>query len=129
MPNVSYNGSTLSACPNTFIVSSSINWVPYFTYMIESVMNGTEIAADWCKGTANAVVLSRGFNEQAAAAGTVEAIEEAKAKLASGEIHVFDTATFTVGGQTLTSYQADVDTDANYTPDTEVISDGYFPRV
>ena len=90
-------------------MSSSINWVPYFTYMIQSVMNGTEIAADWCKGTAeNAVVLSE-INEQAAAAGTVEAIEEAKAKLASGEIHVFDTATFTVGGQTLTSYQADVE--------------------
>lgn len=126
VPNVSYNGSTLSACPNTFIVSSRVNWVPYFTYMIESVMNGTEIAADWCKGTAeDAVVLSE-INEQAAAAGTVEAIEAAKAKLASGEIHVFDTATFTVGGQTLTSYMADVDTDANYTPDTEVISDGYF---
>lgn len=126
VPNVSYNGSTLVACPNTFIVSSSVNWVPYFTYMIESVMNGTEIDADWCKGTAeDAVVLSE-LNDKVIAPGTAEAIGEAKAKMASGELHVFDTATFTVGGQTVTSYLADVDTDANYTPDTEAVSDGYF---
>ena len=28
VPNISYNGSTASACPNTFIVSSRINWAP-----------------------------------------------------------------------------------------------------
>ena len=53
-------------------------------------------------------------------------MKEAKAKLASGELKVFDTANFTVGGQTLTSYMADVDSDEAYTPDTEVVSDGYF---
>ena len=39
---------------------------------------------------------------------------------------MFDTSTFTVNGETVTSYMADVDTDADYTPDTEVVSDGYF---
>ena len=39
---------------------------------------------------------------------------------------VFDTATFTKDGAVLTSYLADVDTDPAYTPDTEVIKDGYF---
>ncbi|MFR5782797.1 MAG: BMP family ABC transporter substrate-binding protein, partial [Oscillospiraceae bacterium] len=34
VPNVSYNGSTIDACPNTFIVSSRIDWAPYFEYMI-----------------------------------------------------------------------------------------------
>ena len=43
-----------------------------------------------------------------------------------GTLHVYDTAAFTVGGETLTSYMADVDTDADYTPDTEVVADGYF---
>ena len=33
---------------------------------------------------------------------------------------------FTVGGNKLSGYKADVDTDADYTPDTEVIEDGYF---
>ena len=30
VPNVSYNGSTVAACPNTFIVSSRIDWTPFF---------------------------------------------------------------------------------------------------
>ncbi len=126
VPNISYNGSTVEACPNTFIVSSSINWAPYFTYMIESVMNGTEIVDDWCGGIAEGSVVLTQVNEKAAAAGTAEAIEEAKQKMASGELHVFDTATFTVEGKPVESFMADVDTDAAYTPDTEVVSDGYF---
>ena len=55
-----------------------------------------------------------------------QALEEVKAKLISGEVHVFDTSTFTVDGKNIDSYMADVDTDADYTPDTEVVSDGYF---
>ncbi len=126
VPNVSYNGSTVAACPNTFIISSRINWVPYFEYMINCVANGEAIADDWCKGLeAGAVELSE-INDKAAAAGTADKLAEVKAGLADGTIRVFDTATFTVGGETLTSYMADVDTDAAYTPDTEVIADGYF---
>ena len=30
VPNVSYNGCTIDACPNTFIVSSRIDWAPYY---------------------------------------------------------------------------------------------------
>lgn len=126
VPNVSYNGSTVAACPNTFIVSSRINWAPYFEYIVNCVANGEEIAADWCGGTAEGSVELSEINEQAAAAGTAEAIEAASAKLASGELKVFDTSTFTVNGETMTTFMADVDTDAAYTPDTEVISDGYF---
>ena len=55
-----------------------------------------------------------------------EKVEEIKAKIVSGELKVFDTATFTVEGKTLTEYMADVDSDANFTPDTNVVSDGYF---
>ena len=126
VPNVSYNGSTIDACPNTFIISSRIDWTPYYKLAIEAVMNGEEIPADWCGGIEEGSVVLTEVNEQAAAAGTAEAIEEAKAKLVAGELHVFDTSTFTVDGETLTSYMADVDTDDAYTPDTEVISDGYF---
>ena len=126
IPNVSYNGSTVDACPNTFIISSRIDWTPYFKLAIEAAMNGEEIPADWCGGIEECSVVLTEVNEQAAAAGTAEAIAEAEAKLIAGEIHVFDTSTFTVNGETLTSYMADVDTDQDYTPDTEVISDGYF---
>ncbi len=126
VPNVSYNGSTQSACPNTFIVSSRIDWAPYFKYIINANLNGEEIAADWCGGFEAGSVKLTDINEAVAAEGTKEALEDAKAKLISGEIKVFDTATFTVGGAALTSYLADVDTDANYEKDTEVIADGYF---
>ena len=60
------------------------------------------------------------------AEGTAEAIEEAKEAIIAGELHVFDISTFNVDGAELTSYMADVDTDADYTPDHEAVMDGYF---
>ena len=126
IPNVSYNGSTQDACPTTFIVSSRINWAPYYEYMINSVINGTEIADDWTGTLATESVLLTSINEAVAAEGTVAALADVAAKLKAGTLHVFDASTFTVGGQTLTSYKADVDTDDAFTPDTEVIENGVF---
>ena len=126
VPDVSYNGSTVSACPNTFIVSSRINWAPYYEYAIKAVMDGKKIDADWIGTLATNSVLLTDVNEKAAAPGTQKAIDEAKAKLEDGSLQVFDTDTFTVDGKKLDSYKADVDTDDKYTPDTEVIEDGAF---
>ena len=125
VPNVSYNGSTQAACPNTYIISSRINWAPYYEYAIKAVMAGTAIDADWT-GTlsTNSVVLTD-LNTTVAAEGTAEAIAAATEKLEKGEIHVFDCSTFTVKGEALTSYMADVDAGDN-APDTEVVHDGYF---
>ncbi|MDY6046977.1 MAG: BMP family ABC transporter substrate-binding protein [Anaerobutyricum sp.] len=125
VPDVSYNGSTESACPNTFIVSSKINWTPYFTYIIDCVTKGEEIATDYTGDFSTGSVELTDLGS-AAAEGTAEAIEAAKAELMDGTLHVFDTTTFTVGGKTLDSYEADVDSDPDYTPDHEVIVDGYF---
>ncbi|MBO5300308.1 MAG: BMP family ABC transporter substrate-binding protein [Clostridia bacterium] len=126
VPNVSYNGSTLASCPNTFIVSSKIDWTPYFVYICESVQNGTEIAVDWTGTLSTGSVALTDVNTTAAAEGTQAKIDEIREKLISGEVKVFDASTFTVLGENLTSYMADVDTDADYTKDTEVIADGYF---
>ena len=125
VPDVSYNGSTVSACPNTFIVSSRIDWAPYFAYIIDAVANGKEIPTDWVGTleTGSVVLTDLGT---AAAEGTAEAIAEAEKAMNEGTLHVFDTTTFTVNGESLTSYMADVDPDAEYTADTEVITDGYF---
>ena len=125
VPNVSYNGSTITVAPNTFIVSSRINWAPYFEFCMNAVKDGNEIPADYTGTIATNSVLLTDLGT-AAAAGTKEAIEDAKAKMVAGTLHVFDTATFTVGGETLASYMADVDTDAAYQGDHEVITDGYF---
>ena len=124
VPNVSYNGSTYSAGETTFIISSAINWAPYFQYIIETVVKGEAIAPDWCGTIAtNSVVLS-GVNQDVAAEGTIEKINDAIKALEAGTLHVFDTANFTVDGKTLTEYLADVDGD--YTGETNVIHDGYF---
>lgn len=126
IPNVSYNGSTQAACPNTFIISSRIDWAPYYKYVIDCYENDKEIGADWVGGLETGSVKLTEVNEAAAAKGTKEALKAVEEDIKSGKVKVFDTAAFTVEGKTLDSYLADVDTDENYTPDTEVIKDGYF---
>ena len=126
VPNVSYNGSTQSACPNTFLVSSRIDWEPYFEYAITAAMNGTAIDADWTGTLATGSVVLTDLNTAVAAEGTQDAIDAVKAELENGTRQVFDVNTFTVDGSKLDTYKADVDTDADYTPDTEVIVDGAF---
>jgi basic membrane protein A len=125
VPNVSYNGSTVTACPNTFIASSRINWQPYFEYMIDCVNKGEEIKADWCSGIGTtwgdgAVALTD--LGTAAAEHTADVINAAIAAFKTGELKVFDLDTFTVNGQKLADdHKADVDTDAEFTADTVVI--------
>ena len=125
-PDVSYNGSTQDACPNTYIISSRINWVPYYKYAIQAVMDGSTIDTDWTGNLSTGSVELTDLNTSVAADGTQDKLDEVKSKLEDGSLHVFDTSTFTVKGAKLDSYEADVDTDPNYTPDTEVVSDGYF---
>ena len=126
VPNVSYNGSTEKVAPNTFIVSSRIDWTPYFEFAIKATQNGEAIPADWTGTIETGSVVLTDVNTNVAAEGTVEKIAEVKAALQAGTLHVFDTSFFTVEGAAKDSYLADVDTDAAYTGDTEVISGGYF---
>ena len=76
VPDVSYNGSTIDACPNTFIVSSRINWEPYFEYIINCVRNGEAIATDWTGNMDTGSVVLTEVNTKVAAAGTVEKLAE-----------------------------------------------------
>ena len=138
VPNVSYNGSTVSVGPNTYIISSRIDWAPYYVHAIQAVMDGKAIEADWPGTLATKSVGRAALHTTVAAVGTQAASDEAMKKLESGELHVFDVSTFTVSGENvtadmktdteghLTSYMADVDNDANMEHDTEVVHDGYF---
>lgn len=129
VPNICYNGSTQEACPNTYIIASKINWAPYFEYMINCVANGEKIATDWTGTIATGSVQLTELNASAAAEGTAEKLEEVKAAIEDGSLKVFDTAKegfITKDGAALESYMADVDTDPEYTPDTEAVKDGYF---
>lgn len=126
VPNVSYNGSTLDAGPNTWIISSRIDWTPYFNYVFECLKNNIPIDKDWTGTLLTGSVLVTETNDAVAAKGTMEKIVEIQEKLKSGEILVFDTSTFTVDGKKLNSYLADVDDMGDYIGETEVIENGVF---
>ena len=102
VPNVSYNGATVESCPETFIVSSRINWAPYFAYIIKCVNTGAEIDVDWCGGINEGSVVLTGINEAAAAEGTLDALKAAVEDLKTGKVKVFDTKNFTVDGAAVT---------------------------
>ncbi len=148
VPDVSYNISTASIAPNTAIIASKINWAPYYEMAIKAIAAGKTFDTDWCGTIDTGSVELTEINEKVAAAGTAEKIEEVKAKILSGELKVFDTATFTVKDPDtiktneanfvsadnyktdadghLTSYMADAVADEAFTPDTDVIKDGEF---
>ena len=126
VPNVSYNGSTISAGPSTYIVASRINWAPYYRFVLDCVQKGESFDYDWTGTLATGSVELFELNDAVAAAGTAEKLAEVKAALEAGTLHVFDTANFTVGGEHLSSYLADVDDMGDFAPDTEAIAGGYF---
>lgn len=147
IPNVSYNGSTEESAPKTYLINSRINWAPYYVKMVESVAGGEAMAADTTGTRADGSVLISDLGKKASTAETAEYVNNVKKQLANGSLKVFDTSKFTVtvvppsgaegdfGVNTaatvdanghLTSYMADVDSDANYTPDTEVVANGEF---
>ncbi len=126
VPNVSYNGSTEASCPDTFIISSRINWAPYYEYFIECAKEGILADTDWTgelaeDSYANGSVALTELGKKAPAATTQEKIDAAAAKIRSGELKIFDCSKFTVGGKKLTSYLADVDDWGDYIADTEVV--------
>lgn len=126
VPNVAYNVNTISMGPNTALISSKIYWAPYFKMMYEAAVNGTAVPADYTGSLKDGMVQLTELNSAVAAEGTQAKIDEVKAELENGTLKVFDTSKFTVKGATLTTYMADVDTDAAFTPDTEAVADGYF---
>lgn len=97
IPNVSYNGSTASQCPNTFLVSSRINWEPYYEEVVNCRLNNKKPARNYTGTFATGSVQLTELGA-ACAPGTAEKIEQVKAELIAGTRHVFDTSTFTVNG-------------------------------
>ena len=125
VPNVSYNGSTYAAAPNTFLISSRINWAPYYKYLIDCKINNKTAEKDYI-GTIKTGSVELTNLGSAVAEGTLEKVIEVRKALADGTLKVFDTSKFTVEGKTLDSCLADVDDMGDYVPETEAIKDGAF---
>ena len=121
-----YNNDMTEVAPDASLVGTRIDWSVYFTEIIRAVANGEEFPQDWCKGYGDGAVVLTKLNEAICAEGTAEKLAEVEAKLASGELQVFDTSTFTIEGKELTNAFA-LDTDGDFTPDSEeAVFDGAF---
>ena len=121
-----YNNDMTGVAPEASIIGTRIDWEVYFTHAIETVINGGTLEQDWSKGMADGAVVLTALNEAIAAPGTAEKIAEVEAQIIAGELDVFDTSTFTIGGSELTSAFA-LDTDGDFTPDAEeAVFDGAY---
>ncbi|MBQ6159315.1 MAG: BMP family ABC transporter substrate-binding protein [Oscillospiraceae bacterium] len=114
----SYNNDMISVAPEACLVGTRIDWSVYFCEAIEAVANGKNFDQDWCKGLADGAVVLTELNKDIIAPGTEEKLAEVEKGLKDGSIQVFDTKTFTVGGQELTQAFA-LDTDGDFAPDKE----------
>ena len=122
--DVGYNVSMLDAAPNYALTSASIKWGPYYTYAVNCILNGEAIDTDWCQGYADGAVWITELGTSCAE-GTQEVVDATWKAIADGSLHVFDTSTWTVGGETITSTATDDLADMFY--GVEYISpDGYF---
>ena len=125
--SVGYNVDMLAVAPNAALTSATNNWGVYYTYAFGQVIKGEKIATDWAEGykTGAVAITALGPN---CAPGTQEAVDKAIAAIKSGELHVFDTSTWTVNGEHLTELKIDLtgDFDTDDAADKNAIFDGYF---
>lgn len=117
VPCVGYNIDMTAVAPTQALTSASINWGPYYTYAVQCVIDGTAIETDWCRGFADGADKITALNESAVAPGTAEKVKEVEDAIIAGTLNVFDTSTFTVNGEEVTTYEKN---------GQEYISDGYF---
>lgn len=123
--SIGYNVDMLSVAPKAALTSATNTWAVYYEYALKTVINGEKIATNWAGGYEVDAVAITELGESAAP-GTAEKVEETIEGIKAGTIKVFDTATFTVGGETVTSAFA-TDTDGDWTNDAdEAIIDGAF---
>ena len=126
VPNVAYNINTISMGPNTALISSKIDWAPYFKMIIETAFKGGTIPTDYCGTLETGSVALTELNAAVAAEGTQAKLDEVKKELIAGTIKVFDTNNFTVDGKKLDSYLADIVDLGDFVPDSEAIASGAF---
>ena len=131
---VGYNIDMLAVAPTAILTSAQNNWSVYYTYAIDLAKQGKadEIATDWSSGYAEGANMISPLGASCAA-GTAEKVAEVEAGISDGSLKVFDTASFTVGGETISTHTFNSSTmNSDYTAvlyegaDYECIVDGAF---
>ena len=123
--SVGYNIDMLAVAPTAALTSSTNDWSVFYTYAFSTLQNGGTLPTDWSEGYKTGAVAITALGPEAAP-GTAEAVKAAEDAIKAGTLHVFDTKTFTVGGQEVTSALT-FDSDGDWTNDTnEGIADGYY---
>ncbi len=123
IPIVGYNVDMTAVAPNAAITSAALNYGPYYTMAATAVKNGDTIPVEWSRGYAEDAVFITPINANVAAAGTQEKVDAVIAGIKSGDVHVFATSSFTVGGKSLEDLIAAGGDFAKY---ADYVSDGYF---
>lgn len=111
--SVGYNVDMLDVAPNGALTSATNNWAVYYEYAIGAAMNGEEIATDWAEGYSEGAVAITELGVSCAE-GTAEKVAEIEAALKDGSLKVFDTSTFTVGGEEITADSDEAKVDLSY---------------
>ncbi|MBQ6626908.1 MAG: BMP family ABC transporter substrate-binding protein [Ruminococcus sp.] len=123
--SIGYNIDMLEVAPQGALTSATNCWSVYYTEAIGLAMKGEAVPTNWAKGYADDAVAITPLGESVAP-GTQEKVDETIAAIKAGEIHVFDTDTFTVKGEKVEAAFA-TDTDGDFIPDAdEAVFDGYF---
>ena len=132
--SVGYNIDMLETAPTAALTSATNNWAVYYKHAIATVMGGGDLEQDWSAGYNDDAV---GITElgESCAEGTADYVADIESKLKDGSLQVFDTSTFTVGGEEVTSAPVDLSF-MDYTTDpatvvyqgetVEAIQDGHF---
>ena len=133
VPNVSYNGSTLSDGPDTYLISSRINWAPYYEHVINGYLEAKKagkaptVENDWAGGLKNGSVEVDACSKNCPA-GAQEKVDAVKKQLEDGTLRVFDLSKFTVGGEApnAENMKPGAATWANAPAGDKLLKDGYY---
>jgi basic membrane protein A len=87
--HVGYNSDMIDAAPHATLTSAIWDWSRYLELAVTNYVEGKAIPKDWGEGLKEGAVDISRLNEALIADGTAEAIEEARAKILSGDWDVF----------------------------------------
>lgn len=152
IPNVSYNMNTVEQAgdtyKDTYVAHSKINWQPYYERIIEAAAFGEKIDGEDKQNWTGTLETGSVQYEVSDLVKDKTKITEAETKLKNGTLKVFDVNTFTVKESStkgtyppkkgsdfdyddnghLTKFMGDINSDPDYTRDTDLIEGGNYVK-